>query len=97
MFVKNNTELTQEICEFLIKNKKKTPIFFTSTTKINDNTIYAKTKKQCEKIKIKSLLNKDTDNSNAFLEIHAGAGGTESQDWAEMLSRMYQRFAEKND
>ena len=54
-------------------------------------------KKQCEKIKIKSLLNKHTDNCNAFLEIHAGAGGTESQDWAEMLSRMYQRFAEKND
>ncbi len=52
LFVKNNTELTQEICEFLIKNKKKTPIFFTSTTKINDNTSYAKTKKQCEKILI---------------------------------------------
>ena len=54
-------------------------------------------KKQCERIKIKSLLNKDTDNCNAFIEIHAGAGGTESQDWAEMLTRMYQRFAEKND
>ena len=54
-------------------------------------------KKKCERIKIKSLLNKDTDDCNAFLEIHAGAGGTESQDWAEMLSRMYQRFAEKND
>ena len=54
-------------------------------------------KKKCERIKIKSLLNKDTDDCNAFLEIHAGAGGTESQDWAEMLSRMYQRFAEKNN
>ena len=54
-------------------------------------------KRQCEKIKIKSLLNKETDDCNAFVEIHAGAGGTESQDWAEMLSRMYQRFAEKND
>ena len=53
--------------------------------------------KQCEKIKIKSLLNNETDDCNAFLEIHAGAGGTESQDWAEMLSRMYQRFAEKNN
>ena len=59
--------------------------------KIND------LKKKCEKIKIKSLLNKETDDCNAFLEIHAGAGGTESQDWAEMLSRMYQRFAEKNN
>ena len=54
-------------------------------------------KKSCERLKIKSLLNKDTDDYNAFLEIHAGAGGTESQDWAEMLSRMYRRFAEKND
>ena len=54
-------------------------------------------KKKCEKLKIKSLLKSETDDCNAFLEIHAGAGGTESQDWAEMLSRMYQRFAEKND
>ena len=54
-------------------------------------------KRNCEKLKIKSLLNKETDDCNAFLEIHAGAGGTESQDWAEMLSRMYLRFAEQND
>ena len=54
-------------------------------------------KSHCEKLKIKSLLNQETDDCNAFLEIHAGAGGTESQDWAEMLSRMYQRFAEKNN
>ena len=54
-------------------------------------------KRNCEKLKIKSLLNKKTDDCNAFLEIHAGAGGTESQDWAEMLSRMYLRFAEQND
>ena len=54
-------------------------------------------KRKCEIIKIKSLLNNETDDCNAFLEIHAGAGGTESQDWAEMLSRMYQRFSEKND
>ncbi len=64
---------------------------FDLVNKIND------LKRQCEKIKIKSLLNKETDDCNAFVEIHAGAGGTESQDWAEMLSRMYQRFAEKND
>ena len=54
-------------------------------------------KKKMRKNKTKSLLKKDTDDCNAFVEIHAGAGGTESQDWAEMLSRMYQRFAEKND
>ena len=37
------------------------------------------------------------DHNNAFLEIHAGAGGTESQDWAEMLQRMYIRWAESHD
>ena len=37
------------------------------------------------------------DHNNTFLEIHAGAGGTESQDWAEMLQRMYIRWAESHD
>ena len=37
------------------------------------------------------------DPNNAFLEIHAGAGGTESQDWAEMLLRMYIRWSEKQN
>ena len=49
------------------------------------------------KLKIKSLLNKESDGCNAFVEIHAGAGGTESQDWAEMLLRMYERFADIYD
>ena len=41
-----------------------------------------------------NLMSAEADNNNAFLEIHAGAGGTESQDWAEMLLRMYIRWAE---
>lgn len=45
--------------------------------------------------KISILLNKEEDNSNCFLNINAGAGGTESQDWAEMLLRMYVRFCER--
>lgn len=44
---------------------------------------------------LRSLLNKEADGNDAFLEIHAGAGGTESQDWAQMLQRMYVRWAEK--
>ena len=39
-------------------------------------------------------MNDEADHFNTFLEIHAGAGGTESQDWAEMLQRMYIRWAE---
>ncbi len=41
-----------------------------------------------------SLLSGEADANNSFVEIHAGAGGTESQDWAEMLARMYTRWAE---
>jgi peptide chain release factor 2 len=44
---------------------------------------------------IQTLLSGENDRSNAFLVIHPGAGGTESQDWAEMLLRMYLRWAEK--
>jgi len=54
-------------------------------------------KENFNKLKIKSLLNNETDDCNAFVEIHAGAGGTESQDWAEMLLRMYERFADTYD
>tara|TARA_Y100001970_G_C14120309_1_gene795888 strand:- start:237 stop:977 length:741 start_codon:yes stop_codon:yes gene_type:complete len=39
-------------------------------------------------------MNDEADSNNAFMEIHAGAGGTESQDWAEMLQRMYIRWSE---
>ncbi|RJF85659.1 peptide chain release factor 2 [Sphingomonas cavernae] len=45
--------------------------------------------------KIKALLAGEADANDAYIEVHAGAGGTESQDWAEMLQRMYQRWAEK--
>lgn len=48
-----------------------------------------------EEQEIKNYLNDDRDADNAFLSIHPGAGGTESQDWAEMLLRMYLRFGER--
>ncbi len=46
--------------------------------------------------KISILLNKPEDTSNCFISINAGAGGTESQDWASILLRMYTRFCEQN-
>ncbi len=49
-----------------------------------------------EKAEIECYLNDKYDEENALLTIHAGAGGTEAQDWAEMLLRMYTRWAEQN-
>jgi len=45
--------------------------------------------------KVQALLSGEADANDAYIEIHAGAGGTESQDWAEMLQRMYSRWAER--
>ena len=50
--------------------------------------------KDSTEVRYLNLMNGEADQNNAFLEIHAGAGGTESQDWAEMLQRMYVRWAE---
>jgi peptide chain release factor 2 len=49
-----------------------------------------------ERRQIESMLSGEADANDAYLEIHAGAGGTESQDWALMLMRMYTRWAEQN-
>ena len=49
-----------------------------------------------DELEIKTLLNGPYDSYNCFLEIHPGAGGTEANDWAGMLLRMYERFCEKN-
>ena len=49
--------------------------------------------KELESLKLASLLTGEYDSSNAILTFHAGAGGTEAQDWAEMLLRMYTRWA----
>ena len=49
---------------------------------------------QTGKRELESLLSGEADSNDCFIEIHAGAGGTESQDWAQMLTRMYVRWAE---
>lgn len=50
---------------------------------------------RAEQDKVKALLAGEADGNDCYIEIHAGAGGTESQDWAEILQRMYMRWAEK--
>ena len=47
-------------------------------------------------LEFRNMLSGEDDERNALLIIHSGAGGTESQDWAEMLLRMYSRWCERN-
>ena len=57
----------------------------------------ATTEAMFEKLEIQSLLSNELDGSSAYLTLHAGAGGTESCDWADMLYRMYSRYCEDHD
>ncbi len=78
--------------------------FYQIATEENDNDSISeysseliKISKQIEAEVFKLQFNGETDIKNCYVEIHAGAGGTESQDWASMLRRMYLRWAEKNN
>ena len=57
---------------------------------------FAKLESAIEEAKMSTLFTGEYDNSNAILTFHAGAGGTEAQDWAQMLFRMYTRWAERH-
>ncbi len=57
---------------------------------------YENLAKELKQLELYMLFSEDVDKGNAFLNIHPGAGGTESQDWGEMLLRMYQRWAERH-
>jgi peptide chain release factor 2 len=58
---------------------------------------YEKAAKAIEELEFKKMLSKEEDQLSAVVEINPGAGGTESQDWADMLNRMYIMWGEKND
>ena len=57
---------------------------------------YAALESQVEETRMTTLLSGEYDSSNAILQFHAGAGGTEAQDWAQMLYRMYTRWVERH-
>ena len=70
----------------------------------NNDTVLKETEKNILNLykniksnEIKCFLSNEADSLNSYLEIHAGAGGTESQDWAEMLRRMYMKWASGKD
>lgn len=50
----------------------------------------------CQRYRLETLLSGEADQNDCYIEVHAGAGGTEAQDWALMLQRMYVRWAERN-
>ena len=56
---------------------------------------YAHAIRLIEEVELKNMLRSEEDHFGAVLKVNAGAGGTESQDWASMLVRMYQRWADK--
>lgn len=70
----------------------------------NDESVYPEVaaaltgiERDIEHLELTLMLSGEYDNNNAILTLHAGAGGTEAQDWAQMLLRMYVRWAEKNN
>lgn len=65
-------------------------------TETEVDNAFAETIEAVEKLEAKNMLRSEEDHLGAVLKINAGAGGTESNDWAEMLFRMYTRYAEKN-
>lgn len=58
------------------------------------DALYAKTISAIEELELKNMLRREEDSMDAVLKINSGAGGTEAQDWAQMLMRMYMRYAE---
>lgn len=59
--------------------------------------LYARTIKKIDDLELKNMLRQEEDQLGAVLKVNAGAGGTESQDWAAMLIRMYQRWCENHN
>src|SRR5207253_10718986 len=55
-----------------------------------------KLKAEVARRELEALLSGEADGNDSYVEVHAGAGGTESQDWANMLLRMYTRWAEQH-
>ena len=84
----NTRDLLIDISEFLKMDLSSDEIIL-----VNDDI--NKVKENIEKLRMDVLLNGEFDKNNAYIEIHSGAGGTDSNDWANMILRMYLRYFEK--
>lgn len=61
------------------------------------DTEISSAKEVVDTLELRKILSAPDDHRNAIITIHAGAGGTEAQDWSEMLMRMYTRWCDKED
>ncbi len=77
---------------FILANKEQNQSFLKEIYE-NFEKLYAKAKK----IEVRCFLSNENDSLDGYLEFHAGAGGTESQDWAEMLRKMYMKWADNKN
>jgi peptide chain release factor 2 len=73
--------------------------FFTAGEATEEETdqAYKKVLELVEELEFRNMLRNEEDEMGAILKINSGAGGTESQDWAQMLMRMYIRWGERNN
>lgn len=99
--MKKISALRDELSAWEKLNEKTTSLL--ELAELHDESLRAEIESETEKIgqeldqrELSTLLAGQYDRGDAILAIHAGAGGTDSQDWAEMLERMYLRWAEKN-
>jgi len=99
-------ELEKEILEWnnLRKNIRDLEELVAEAEELNDNSVqeevlkqYKELKNKYEKLEFYVMFNGKYDEGNAILSIHAGTGGVDAQDWAEILERMFLRFAEKKN
>ncbi len=88
-------------CRTLEREQADTIAFLALAEEEGDDAMVEEAEEQlrllCQKVhvrKLEALLSGEADGNDCFLEVHAGAGGTEAQDWAEMLLRMYSRWAD---
>ena len=89
----NSIKECRELSElFELASEEKNKIVLNETLK-NIDKLKLKTKRN----EIKCFLSNESDSLNCYIEVHAGAGGTESQDWAEMLRKMYMKWALSKD
>ncbi|MFA6074502.1 MAG: peptide chain release factor 2 [Negativicutes bacterium] len=103
--MKNLTALKDTINEYDILKRKCDDVhtLWELALEENDTELYDEianmlfaVKDELERLELRLMLNGEYDNNNALLSVHAGAGGTEAQDWAQMLLRMYTRWAERD-